>query len=509
MSTFKNPILPGFYPDPSVCRVGSDYYLVTSSFSYFPGVPIFHSRDLVHWTQIGHCLDRPSQLAVTGEPTSAGIFAPTLRHHDGVFYMTTTNVSGVGNFIVTATDPKGPWSEPIAVEQRGIDPSLFFDDDGKVYYTTSHEGAYQSEIDVRTGKLLSEPKVVWRGTGGQYPEGPHLYHINDTYYLLLSEGGTEYGHMLTMARSNSPWGPFESCSRNPLLSHRSKHSSIQGTGHADLVRTEDGRWFAVALAFRPKGYPPAHHLGRETYLFPVAWSEDGFPIFGNDGTLELEHEVSHFIPPPTKRPIRDDFDEEMPGLDWNYLRNPDPNLYSLTQRRGFLRLKGSGDGLDELTSPAWLGRRQCHFSTRVATRLEFESTRENEEAGLLVRMDEKHHYEIFVTLRANVPSVVLRRRIGTLQAEVATQPLERNTQSLILSIHATEEKYVFSFGDSENASTTLGEGETRYLTTEVAGGFTGVYFALYATGNGAACENPADFDWFDYEPSGDNEDREP
>src|SRR5690606_852005 len=270
-----------FYPDPSICRVGDDFYLVASSFEYFPGVPIFHSRDLVHYRQIGHCLHRASQLALTGAAASGGIYAPTLRYHRGLFMMTTTNVSSGGNFIVTATAPEGPWSDPIWVAQDGIDPSLFFDRDGTAIYTTSSGGALQSRIDAATGALLSEPKVVWQGTGGQYPEAPHLYLREGWYYLLLSEGGTEYGHMVTMARSRSPWGPFEASPQNPLLTHRSWRSPIQAVGHADLVDTASGRWFAVCLGVRPNGYPPAYHLGRETFLAPVRWGDDGFPVIGD------------------------------------------------------------------------------------------------------------------------------------------------------------------------------------------------------------------------------------
>ncbi len=503
MQTYKNPILPGFYPDPSVCRVGRDYYLVTSSFSYFPGVPIFHSRDLVHFRQLGHCLDRPSQLPLGKGPTSGGIFAPTIRFHQGTFYVTTTNVTSGGNFIVTATSPEGPWSEPIFVAQPGIDPSLFFDDDGSVYYTTSHEGALQSLIDVTTGALLSEPKLVWTGTGGQYPEGPHLYKRHGIYYLLLSEGGTEYGHMITMARSRSPWGPFEPCLRNPLLTHRSYRSPIQGTGHADLVDTADGDWFAVALAFRPKGYPPAYHLGRETYLCPVKWPDEDFPVFGSGGRIELEHETSLPLERAPDVAARDDFDGGTLSHAYNYLRNPDTSLYSLEERPGYLRLRGAASGLDDLGSPAWIGQRQRHFQARITTCLEFEPGAEREEAGLVVRMDERHHYEVFVTRRWGVPSAVLRRRIGGLVAEVATRPLPPGASRVVLSIDAEESKYTFSFGADESALEPLGEAETRYLSTEVAGGFTGVYFALYATGNGAPSSQPADFDWFEYLPGED------
>lgn len=512
MPQYQNPVLPGFYPDPSICRVGRDYYLVTSSFSYFPGVPIFHSRDLVSFRQIGHCLDRESQLPLGAGPTSGGIFAPTIRHHQGTFYLTTTNVTGVGNFILTAKNPAGPWSDPILVEQKGIDPSLLFDDDGSVYYTTSSDGACQSRIDVTTGKLLTEPKVVWAGTGGQYPEGPHLYRRGDAYYLLISEGGTEYGHMITMARSKSPWGPFEACSRNPVLTHRSYRSSIQGVGHADLVDTPDGDWFAVALAFRPHGYPPCYHLGRETFLCPVSWPEGEFPTFGSAisrkledgmetaGRIELSHDVAHALDEPAPMHTRDDFGAPSLGLEYNYLRNPDASRYSLSERPGFLRLRGAAAGLDELASPTWVGRRQCHFDVRASTCLEFSPSTEREEAGLVVRMDEHHHYEVFVTKRAGVSSVVLRRRIGTLVAEVAQRALPAGARSVVLAIDATTPKYVFSFGTSQESLEALGDGETRYLSTEVAGGFVGAYFALYATGGGAPAERPADFDWFEYAP---------
>src|SRR5581483_5212110 len=253
-----NPIIPGFHPDPSICRVGDDYFLVTSSFEYFPGVPIFHSRDMGHWRQIGHCLTRPSQLPLPGVQASRGIFAPTIRHHDGVFYMVTTNVTSGGNFVVHTRDPFGAWSEPIWLGQGGIDPSLFFDADGRVYLTSTYTsgpvpdeidpatfswGVQQSEIDIASGRRLTEPRPIWGGTGGKYPEAPHLYRIGGAYYLMIAEGGTEYGHMVTIARGASPWGPWEPCPHNPIVSHRSLQSPIQGLGHADLVEAADRSWW--------------------------------------------------------------------------------------------------------------------------------------------------------------------------------------------------------------------------------------------------------------------------
>jgi alpha-N-arabinofuranosidase len=501
---YRNPVLPGFHPDPSVCRVGRDFYLVTSSFEYFPGVPIFHSRDLVHWRQLGYCLTRTSQLPLTGVASSSGIWAPTLRYRDGTFYLATANVSVGGNFtvsafIVTARDAQGPWSDPIPVAQQGIDPSLFFDDDGSVIYSSSGDGALQSRIDVTTGKLLSEPRVVWGGSGGKYPEGPHLYFRHGWYYLLLSEGGTEYGHMVTMARSRSPWGPFEPCPRNPLLTHRSLLSPIQALGHADLVETPDGQWFAVFLGARPNGYPPCYHLGRETFLSPVTWDEDGFPVIGPNGRVALEMETPLSLEPAPEAEQRDDFTAQELAFCWNFLRNPNPELYSLEQRPGYLRLRGSANGLDDIAAIAWVGRRQCHFAVRVATCLEFAPETASEEAGLVARMNEQHHYEVFLTLRAGQPSVVLRRRIGSLCAEVASCALSPHEASrLVLAIEADRARYLFSYGGSEQDLRPLGEGETRYLSTEVAGGFTGVYMAMYASGNGTPCKRPADFDWFDY-----------
>jgi xylan 1,4-beta-xylosidase len=496
---YQNPVLPGFHPDPSVCRVGSDFYLVTSSFEYFPGIPIFHSRDLVNWQKLGYCLERPKQLPLLGAAASGGVWAPTIRHHEGVFYMTTTNVTSGGNFIVTATAPEGPWSDPVPVEQPGIDPSLFFDHDGSVLYTTASGGALQSRIDVETGELLSEPKLVWSGTGGQHPEGPHLYFRDGWYYLLLSEGGTEYGHMITMARSKSAWGPFEPCARNPLLTHRSTYSPIQALGHADLVESADGQWFAVCLGIRPNGYPPCYHLGRETFLGPVTWAEDGFPVIGNAGRLSSEMETPLELQPAAVEESRDDFESPKLGLSWNFLRNPDPERYSLEERRGYLRLRGGPEGLDDAASPSWVGRRQCHFGVRVLASVEFEAKAEREEAGLVVRMNERHHYEIFLSQRKGRSCVVLRRRIGSLQAEVASKRLPPNEMSRwVLAIDAEKDAYTFSYGRSEADLQPLGEGETRYLSTEVASGFTGVYFAMYATGNGATTEQPADFDWFEY-----------
>ncbi len=497
---YTNPILTGFHPDPSICRVGEDYYLVTSSFEYFPGVPIFHSKDLVHWRQIGHCLTRPSQLPLHKAPSSRGIYAPTLRYHDGTFYMVTTNVSGGGHFYVYSDDPAGEWSEPFWIDPgdvlRGdsIDPSLYFEGD-KVYFSCTGPGqrVFQFEIDLKTGRPISEPQQLMLGHTGKYPEGPHLYKIGEHYYLMYAEGGTEYGHMESIVRGPTPFGPFEICPHNPILTHRSQDRPIQALGHADLVQAHDGSWWAVFLGIRPNGYPPCYHLGRETFLAPVQWTADGWPIVGLNGTVDLDMEAelpaSH---PWDSVPPIDHFDQPILGLQWNCLRNPTPGSWSLVERPGYLVLHGSAITLDEPDAPAFVGRRQEHFTCHVAALVDFIPQQDGAEAGLTVFMNERHHYEIAITQIDGIRQVIVRRRIGSLSAVVAS--VDVDDSPLTLSIDADRDNYRFAFATAVGEAHVLASGETRYLSTEVAGGFTGVYLAMYAV------RGTAGFDWFEYQP---------
>ena len=353
-TTFANPVISGFHPDPSVCRVDDTFYLVTSSFEYFPGIPLFQSEDLVTWEKIGHILTRESQLDLRAARASQGIFAPTIRWHDGVFFVTTTNVSGGGHFIVHATDPRGPWSDPVWIEQDGIDPSLFFED-GIAYFQSTVEpepdgehlpdpgfvrGIQQCIVDPFSGAKMSPSRFLWAGSGGRFPEAPHLFRRGDYYYLLAAEGGTEAGHMVTIARAVSPWGPFESHPANPILSHRSLATPIQSTGHADFIELKDGSWWSVLLATRPfKGW---HHIGRETFLAPVSWDDDGWPTIGESGTVLTEH-VRPSLPPAeaTAPSVRDDFEDLELGLEWTSLRRPIGDSASLADRPGWLVLAGS------------------------------------------------------------------------------------------------------------------------------------------------------------------------
>jgi xylan 1,4-beta-xylosidase len=497
-SIIHNPVIRGFHPDPSVCRAGKDYYLVTSSFEYFPGVPVFHSRDLVNWRKIGHCLTRVNQLPLAGARSSKGIYAPTIRYHEGWFYMVTTNTSGGGNFFVKTTNPAGEWSDPVWLDQPGIDPSLLFDDDGKVYLTSS--GNQQCELDIGTGKRLTDLRQTWKGTGSGWLEGPHLYKINGRYYLIDAEGGTNRGHMATIARSDSPWGPFEACPRNPVLSNRGAGlNPVQSTGHGDLVEAHDGSWWMVFLAIReiPGGFPRVHNLGRETFIVPVMWDADGWPVVNGTGTVNLETPAACLPPHPWPAvPERDDFDAPRLGLEWNFVRNPESACWSLAERPGWLRLKGLAGDLSSTAPAALVMRRQTEFACRFEALLDFEPQREGEEAGITVRMNDEHHYDLAIRREEGSRRVVFSKRIGDVVAAAARTALPPGPVRLIVS--ANQQDYTFAWAGATGPEQPTGSGRVRYLSTEVAGGFTGMYVGLFAAGNGAASQTTADFDYAEY-----------
>ncbi len=508
MPTFRNPVLPGFHPDPSVCRVNDDFYLVTSSFEYFPGVPIFHSRDLVHWHQIGHVLTRPSQLNLNGIASSGGIYAPTLRHAHGRFYVVTTHVGGGGNFYVTAKRPDGPWSDPVWLDADGIDPSFHFEE-GAAYYTRNGKGKdrdhpiiWQSEFDPKGGKIKGDIRPIWHGTGGVWPEGPHLYKVGTTYYLFTAEGGTAYDHSVVVGRSSSPFGPFEPCPFNPVLTHRTRpRHSIQAVGHADIVELKNGDYWAMFLGIRPKG-GRHHHMGRETFLAPVTWTKDGWPRIGDDGQVGLAMRA----PPLADHPVptlasRDDFDSPKLGAPWNFLRNPAAADWSLKRRPGHLRLIGSPVTLDDVGSPAFVGRRQQDFRMRCGAMLDFTPAAPDEEAGLTVRANENHHYDIAIRGAGPKRVALLRARVRGRTRVVHREPIAAGP--LQIEVRAREEHYQFAVRADGGRRVRLGELPVRPLSSEsiYRSGqmcFTGVYVGMYATGNGRRSTANADFDWFEY-----------
>ncbi|MEU1518451.1 glycoside hydrolase family 43 protein [Streptomyces sp. NPDC005811] len=491
--TLSNPVIPGFHPDPSICRAGDDYYLACSSFEYYPGVPVFHSRDLVHWTQIGNALDRPGQLRLPPDSSSSGgLYAPTLRHHDGRFWLVVTNVSADGNLLFTATDPAGPWSDPIRLPGvRGIDPDLAWDDDGTCWCTVA--GVSQVRIDPLTGETLGEPRRVWSGPpGAKAPEAPHLYRIGDWWYLLIAEGGTERCHGVSIARSRTPDGPFEPCPANPILTHRGTDHPVQNTGHGDLVQGPDGSWWMVFLGVRPGGGSPGWHvLGRETFLAPVTWIDD-WPVVG-EVTTDL-------APPPwplrepVAPPVRDDFELSDLAPAWISPRSRSAEDCTTKERAGWLSLRARGASLDD-PGVVFVGRRQQDLSCRARTLADPAEGH----GGLAVRLDERHHYGI----EATAGEVRVIARIGPLRSVVASRPSDGGPVVLRIEVVATREvtearqgpdTVVLGVEDREGGFVELARLDGRYLSTEVAGGFTGRVIGMYAS------VGTVHFDWFDYEP---------
>jgi hypothetical protein len=280
----QRPIISGFYPDPSIVRVDDTYYLANSSFEYAPGVPLHSSTDLINWNFAGHALHSRVQMNIDGQQNSGGIFAPTIRYHDGKFYMITTLTDGQWQLLVTAENIEGPWSEAVRINLFGIDPDIAWDENGRCFMTYASlplGGLGQVEINPVTGEALGEPYLVWQGNGGKFPEGPHMYHIGDFWYMLIAEGGTERGHAVAIARSKNINGPFEADPKGILLSNRGTDYPLQNTGHADLVERADGTWAMVFHGTRPKGASPEWHvMGRETCAVEITW-QDGWPHLGN------------------------------------------------------------------------------------------------------------------------------------------------------------------------------------------------------------------------------------
>ncbi|MBP3656018.1 MAG: family 43 glycosylhydrolase [Clostridia bacterium] len=473
---YENPILRGFHPDPSICRVGGDYYLVVSSFEYFPGLPIYHSRDLVNWTHIGNCLQRAGEFPLLGVGDSGGVWAPTIRYHGGLFYVTAT-LEKYGNFIVTAEDPAGVWSSPVWLpEIGGIDPSLYFED-GHAYYCTNdrldpeQEMISMQEIDVATGRIIGKRSMLWQGTGAHFLEAPHVYHIGGWYYLLVAEGGTYYTHMAAIARSRSLWGPYESCPHNPILTNMCDPSwQVQCSGHADLFEDAQGNWWAVHLGIR-LARRTMTHLGRETFLTPVVW-QNGWPVCGHDRKAVIIEDgpISAAQNPPAP------FIADMTRTDWEpewiFLRQTDDARHARVP--GAMLLRPCTQTLLDCC-PTFAAVRPTDFDCTMEAAFTFKPQQEGDEAGLAVRLDSRFHiactygYGGMLTL--------------TLQAEDVTHIAAQKpvcVTELRLRMRSDKEKYVFEYME-DGSYKTLGQVSTRFVATEFMGrSFTGTVIGLYA-----------------------------
>lgn len=496
---YSNPILAGFFPDPSIVRRDDDYYLATSSFAYAPGVPILHSRNLVDWRLIGHALDRPSQLDFDGLGMSRGIFAPTLRFHDGRFYLVTTAVDAGGNFYVTAEDPAGPWSDPVWLPAiDGIDPDLFFDADGRAWLAhngpppgeplyAGHRAIWLWEFDAEAGDVVagSGRVIVNGGTDianePVWIEAPHLYNREGWYYLLCAEGGTGNEHSAVIFRARSLDGTFEPYPGNPILTQRDlpadRPDPVIGAGHADFVRTPGGDWWAVFLAMR--AYDEVHYnTGRETFLLPVTW-RDGWP---------------HILPPGEPVPLRaprpaiaastpdadtltgnftwtDDFDGDAP-LHWYRLRRTGQDW--LSRSDGTLTLRATDDTLADMGQPAYLARRVQHQRFSATLELALPAS-DRLSAGLAVFQNATHHFFIGVRRHDAGYEMFLERAAGGSPEITHRRDLDGNPGD-ILTLSVAADRGSIGFAAKRPAGTTIPLADrldARILSTTVAGGFIG------------------------------------
>jgi xylan 1,4-beta-xylosidase len=507
---YQNPIIAGFHPDPSIVRVGGDFYMVHSTFSFYPGIPLFHSRDLVSWTQIGHVLDRPSQLNLDGLAISEGIFAPTINYHDGTFYVLTTNVQGGGNFLVTATDPEGPWSDPVWLpEADGIDPSIFFDDDGKVYILhngpprgeplyNGHRAIWMWEYDLDEQKLLGTETIVVDGgvditLEPIWIEAPHLMKIDGGYILIAAEGGTGPDHSQVVFRADEPMGPYTPYENNPILTQRhldpERPYPVGYTGHADFVETQNGEWWAVFLGVRP--YDGDYfNTGRETFMLPVDWA-DGWPvILEGDAVVPYVHPRPDLPPQPSPRiPTTgnfshlDDFDTEELAPCWTFIRTPHERWYDLSSAPGSLIIRARDHHIGGRVQPSFIGRRQQHAHASVSTEMNYMPEKPNDAGGLAAFQNDDYYYFLGVTLGADgAPAVQLERRAGGGSEILASEPAGIDAASPIyLKIEARGNYYDFYFANETEEWRPLYENaDGTILSTQVAGGFVGTIIGMYA-----------------------------
>ncbi|QRR00231.1 glycoside hydrolase family 43 protein [Dyadobacter sandarakinus] len=524
--TLVNPILTGFYPDPSVVQVGKDYYLVNSTFSYFPGIPVFHSKDLKNWKQIGNVIDRPSQMDFMGEKLTRGLFAPAISYHKGTFYVTCTDIDHDGNFVATAKNPAGPWSDPVRIPQvRGIDPSLFFDEDNKAYIiynsdAPDHKPLYSGhrtiriyEMDPVTLKVIGEEKQLVNGgvdlsKKPVWIEAPHIMKRFGWYYLYAAEGGTSVNHTEVVFRSKSVWGPYVPYENNPILTQRGlpedRKDPVTSAGHAQFVDGPDGKTYAIFLAVRPyEG--DYYNTGRETFIAPVTW-KDEWPVINPD-TKEIQYQYKASFPEvkqPGALPQAGNFSYTLTfekSLDpaMLFMRTIDSSSFSLSAKNG-LTLKLKPETIMELGNPSFIGKRQQHLYCTTETELNFSPKSEKEKAGLTIFQDEGHFYLISKSLDQNKPVIQLyKSNPKDKEMELVTQmPLTDAASPVKLRIEAEGGTYSFYFSKGNSWQLLKDKLDAKFLSTKEAGGFIGCLLGMYATSSGEKTTSSASFKYLKY-----------
>ena len=518
----QNPILKGFNPDPSIVRVEDDYYIATSTFEWFPGVQIHHSRDLIHWRLLTRPLDRVSLLDMKGIPNSGGIWAPCLTWHEGVFYLCYTVVQELNsitkdtpNYLTTATDIMGPWSEPIYLNASGFDPSLFHNDGRKwlVNMIWDHRpganlfyGIVLQEYDPARQKLVGSPALIFKGTELGCTEGPHLYKRGGYYYLMTAEGGTSYEHAVTLARSRSLHGPYEVHPYNPVVTAWGDRSlPLQKTGHGDLVQTQAGDWYLVHLCSRPLPESGRCILGRETAIQKVVWKDDGWLYLETGGNRPQAQTPApdlpaHPWPPP---PVRDDFDTDTLGLHYQTPRTPlDEDDYSLTERPGYLRLKG-GQSMESRFGQVLVARRQQAFRYEATTLLEFAPETFQQMAGLVCYYNTGLYHYLYLSVdeRAGPCLYVQTADDGTITYPLGTAFITLGPVNRVyLRAQMDYARLTFSYSlDGQHWHRACDDLDASILSDDYGDdwGFTGAFVGL-------ACQDltghrkHADFDFFEY-----------
>jgi xylan 1,4-beta-xylosidase len=534
LRSIANPILRGFNPDPSIVRVGDDYYIATSTFEWFPGVQIHHSRDLVHWRLVARALNRASQLDMRGDPDSCGIWAPCLTYADGTFYLIYTDVKRYGrtttagasgaslrdfhNYLVTSARIDGDWSDPVYLNSSGFDPSLFHDDDGRKYLVNmlwDHRpgqnrfaGIVLQEYSPTERTLIGERRNVFAGTAIGFTEAPHVYKRDGWYYLLTAEGGTGWGHAVTMARSRTLPGPYELHPDTYILSARHRPDAmLQRAGHADLVETQSGETYMVYLCGRPLANRGRCTLGRETAIQPMTWGADGWlRTTGADG-IPLAHvpAPAGLLPQPHPvEPPREEFDEEALPIDFQWLRSPAPDeLFSLRARKGYLRLYGR-ETIGSLFRQALVARRQQAHCFSAATRVEFDPQHFQQMAGLVCYYNSsKFHYLYLSRDEAGTHLRVMSAIPDSVSADAFTPPVPIASGAPVdLRAEVDYERLRFAYRTDGGAWHWLPQQfDASILSDEATApglpNFTGAFVGM-ACQDLAGTARPADFDWFEY-----------